>query len=307
MGTSTIGIKIANGNYYPIIEENITGKKRLILTTVNDHQESVQIDLYRSEGETLAEGKYIGSLILENMEDASRGEPEIELILGVDEEGNLNATAGDALTGEKQSLALSLDALSEEGDFELPAFDLDSSIEPMSDVTSFDETLDSGYADEFDLDQDLSDLEEDSGSFETQEDLISDEDGEVPEQEEPVRRVSTGLLLIFIILGLIIVGLLTFLVYRSFQGDEIPPLLARLSGNRTSVVDSDTMEKELAGQDTVITPPAANSETVEPQNRTLPDEEESAAVPEPEDSGASGIALSDEKPAAAEKKNDRTL
>ncbi len=247
MGKSTIGIKIANGNYYPIIEEDVVGKKRLILTTVNDHQQSVQIDLYRGEGDTLAEASYIGSLILENMVDAQKGEPEVELILGIDGEGNLSASAADSATGERQSLALSLDALSEEGDFDLPQFDIDASIEPSSDITSLEEDI----SDEFDLESDFE--EEFGGEFEegeTAETPFGEEEyseEEAPPPREKKGRLKPGLLVLFVILGLAIIGLLAFLVYRNFRGEEIPPLLARMGITREVPVDDEGMDRELSG------------------------------------------------------------
>ena len=51
MAGSTIGIKIADGSYYPVLAEGFTGTKRLTLTTVKDDQDRVQIDLYRGEGQ----------------------------------------------------------------------------------------------------------------------------------------------------------------------------------------------------------------------------------------------------------------
>ena len=61
---STIGIKIADGNYYPIIDTTAVGKKRLVLTTVKDDQENVQVDLYKGEDDSIESATYIGSLVL---------------------------------------------------------------------------------------------------------------------------------------------------------------------------------------------------------------------------------------------------
>ena len=45
----TIGIKLADGSFYPILEEGTAKTYQLDLTTVKDGQTKVQIDLYRSE------------------------------------------------------------------------------------------------------------------------------------------------------------------------------------------------------------------------------------------------------------------
>ena len=47
--SKSIGIKLADGTFYPILEEGVPAKKRMELTTVKDNQETVQVDLYRSE------------------------------------------------------------------------------------------------------------------------------------------------------------------------------------------------------------------------------------------------------------------
>lgn len=126
MADSTIGIKIADGSYYPVLGPGYTGKKKLTLTTVKDKQEKVQINLYQGEGAALAGAQYIGSLIIENIVAAPRGTPDIELILGVDGNGELNAQASDRSTGESQSFSIGLRALSEEETYEVPEFEMES-------------------------------------------------------------------------------------------------------------------------------------------------------------------------------------
>jgi len=103
-----IGVKLADGSFYSVLEEDFTGRKKLVVTTSRDNQDSVQIDLYRGSQEG-AEA-FIGSLMIENIQPAPKREPEIELQLGLDAEGNLEAFASDPMTGEKQSLSVSLSA-----------------------------------------------------------------------------------------------------------------------------------------------------------------------------------------------------
>ncbi len=231
---STIGIKIADGNYYPIIDASAVGKKRLVLTTVKDNQANVQVDLYKGEDDSIETAAYIGSLVLENLDPADRGEPEFELIIGIDEENNLNASLGDEITGEKQSLSLVLDSLGEADEFDLPDFDLDTSVEPTSEVTSFEDEEDEEEVEE---DYSFDETPFDETPFEDEQFEEEDFDEEKFEEEPPPvaeqRRANPGLLIIFVILGLIIIGLLAFLLYRSFEGEETPRLFARLTENRT--------------------------------------------------------------------------
>jgi hypothetical protein len=127
---ATIGVKIANGEFYPIVDENSSVKKRLVLTTVHDKQESVQIDLYKSYTRTMADGLYIGSLVVEEIRPRSKGEPSIELIVSCDAEGHISAEALDLDTGsggQHQFLSVSLKSLDESNrDLELPDFELES-------------------------------------------------------------------------------------------------------------------------------------------------------------------------------------
>lgn len=118
-----IGIRLADGKFYSILEDGQPVKKRLVVTTVKDDQASVQIDVYRKVEEAVTESAYIGSLIIENIPPGPRGSPDIRLDLGLDEEGNLNAYALEEATGEHQTLTVSLKALAEEEKYEIPDFD----------------------------------------------------------------------------------------------------------------------------------------------------------------------------------------
>jgi len=133
---SNIGIKIANGEFYPIMEENSLIRKRLVLTTVHDNQPSVQIDLYRNSSNTMTDAQYIGSLVVENIKPKPRGEPSIEMVMSSDANGDIVADAIDLDTGsggEHYVLTVSLKSLDETSrDIELPDFELESNEEPPS-------------------------------------------------------------------------------------------------------------------------------------------------------------------------------
>ena len=122
---STIGIKIANGEFYPILDGNSQIKKRLILTTVHDNQQSVQIDLYKSASRSLSDAGYMGSLVLENIRPRPKGEPSIELVLVSTKDGEITADAVDldtSVKGEHKTLKVSLKDTRE---YEIPDFELE--------------------------------------------------------------------------------------------------------------------------------------------------------------------------------------
>jgi hypothetical protein len=131
---STIGIKIANGEFYSILEENSLAKKRLVLTTVHNNQRSVQIDLYKSFTRTMADGLYIGSLVVEKIKPRARGEPSIELVISSQKDGNITADAVDMDAsghGEHHTLAVSLKSLDEDNlDANIPDFEMENNEPP---------------------------------------------------------------------------------------------------------------------------------------------------------------------------------
>jgi nucleoid-associated protein YgaU len=120
----SIGIKQANGNFYAILKENSDVKKRLVLTTVHDNQKSVQIDLYRSEGESMTDAVYIGSIVVENILPKPKGDPSIEMILNSTQDGSISAHAVDlANPANEHHLSVSLTSLDEDKN-EYPDFEV---------------------------------------------------------------------------------------------------------------------------------------------------------------------------------------
>ena len=131
---STIGIKIANGEFYSIVEENSPVKKRLVLTTVHDKQRSVQIDLYKSYTRTMADALYIGSLVVENISAKPKGEPSIELVITSARDGEIVADAVDldtSVKGQHHTLNVSLKSMEEDNrEYEIPDFELEQNETP---------------------------------------------------------------------------------------------------------------------------------------------------------------------------------
>jgi len=129
---SNIGIKIANGEFYPLVEENSSIKKRLVLTTVHDNQPSVQVDLFRSPNNEMADAQYIGTVVLENIKPKPKGEPSIEMVISSDSDGNIIADAIDLETvnGEHYILTVSLKSLDVSRDGDIPDFEMESNEEP---------------------------------------------------------------------------------------------------------------------------------------------------------------------------------
>jgi nucleoid-associated protein YgaU len=133
---ATIGIKIANGEFYSVLTENSFSKKGLILTTVHNNQSSVQIDLYKSVTKTMADALYIGSLVVENIAAKPKGVPSIQLNISSDLEGNITADALDQDKSNRsghQYLSVSLRTLDDDvRDYDIPDFEVEEDESPPS-------------------------------------------------------------------------------------------------------------------------------------------------------------------------------
>ncbi len=233
MSDSTIGIKVADGSYYPVIDVDYRGTKKLILTTAKDNQEKVRVDLYRGAGASLTEARYIDSLIIENIPPASQGEPEIELLIGIDEEGQLMAEAFDQSTGERQRFDTSIESLPQpaegEPDFALEegpsALVLDE--QPLDEQPLDEQSLDEQSLDEQSLDEQSLEVEEgepgQAAALDLEEPPLTGEDYPVGEKDRRAEAVHRGrpnllLLVLFVVLGIALVGAIAYFVYRAISG-----------------------------------------------------------------------------------------
>ncbi len=233
MSDSTIGIKVADGSYYPVIAVDYRGTKKLILTTARANQEKVRVDLYRGSGASLAQARYIDTLIIENIPPASQGEPEIELLIGIDEDGQLMAEAFDQSTGERQRFDTSVDSLPLPMEGE-PAFVPEESAEIALDEGPF-EVPEGDFSDDTAEGEGLLSVasrsreRREEASLDLEEPALTGEDYAVDERdrrEEAVRRGRPNLLLLvlFVVLGIALVGAIAYFVYRAISGPAVPPL-----------------------------------------------------------------------------------
>lgn len=104
----TIGIKLADGTFYPILKEGEAQNHTLDVTTVKDNQTKVQIDLYRSETASMDDAEYVDTLEVTKLNPHPNGEPTLHLSLDLDENNELTAKVLDDETGEKSETQVSL-------------------------------------------------------------------------------------------------------------------------------------------------------------------------------------------------------
>lgn len=85
MSTPTIGIKLADGRLFPLLDESDHGKKRVVLSPAHPGQETARIELFRGWGEELDQAESLGILSV-------AGASEIELLLDFDKDGILHVS-----------------------------------------------------------------------------------------------------------------------------------------------------------------------------------------------------------------------
>jgi nucleoid-associated protein YgaU len=200
MTTNNIGLKLADGEFYPVLADGTVARKRLVVTTVQDGQPSVQIDLYRGQGPTVENASYIGSLVVEGIPKMAKGEPDIRMDLGLDKDGVLTAFAQEASTGASQSLKVSLEALPEEEKYEVPDFEFSKEADESS-ITDFSDGDFEG----------MDSLPPEADSAQLLADVRSEADAEEAKEKPKSKTLGIILAAIGIVLVLLIIG---FLVYR---------------------------------------------------------------------------------------------
>ena len=222
---SEIGVKLADGSFYSVLEEDFTGRKKLVVTTSRDNQDSVQIDLYR--GSLEGAEAFIGSLMIENIQPAPKREPEIELQLGLDSSGNLEAFASDPMSGEKQSLSVSLPAAGDTAPLEDLDLEGETQVRPAPSEEPFDRK---GLAGE---------------SY-----PVGTEDRRKAPLEP--RRPRVLAVIGFVLLGLLVLAGAAYLIYRLLDGERIP----RLFGGGSEVTRPEPVQPKPAEKPAAKAPAA---------------------------------------------------
>ncbi len=259
---STIGIKVADGSYYPVLEQGFTGRKELTLTTVADNQSRVQIDLYRGDGGGLEKARYIGSLFIENIPPAPQGEPEIRLSIGLDEAGELEAEADDSRTGESQKFSISLKTLSDGETYEVPDFRMDTEAETSEDAEepAAAELGELGEDSSVELDEATEEEpEEEPKPFDFEEPPLTGES--YPTAETARKKARAGrrgpgafLIVLFCILGALLLAVIGYIVYRSLTGFPVQLFPAATT---ESTAAAQTGQGQPAGQEPQAGEPGA--------------------------------------------------
>ena len=104
----TIGIKLADGSFYPVLEDNTPSEKQLELTTAHNNQTKVMVDLYRSATCSMDDAEYVDYLQIENLTARPNGETDIKFSVSLDEDNQLQARIVDPETGNESNTTITL-------------------------------------------------------------------------------------------------------------------------------------------------------------------------------------------------------
>lgn len=129
-----IGIKIADGSFYPILEEGKPGEKKLEVTTVRDDQTTVQINLYKSESGSMDDADYVDTLLIDNLVPHHKEEPSFDLLVKIDENNMLSAEIDDPETGGKSDTKVSLVNMGNKSIFDEPDYTVSTDDTPAAEL-----------------------------------------------------------------------------------------------------------------------------------------------------------------------------
>lgn len=198
-----IGIKLADGSFYPIMEDGVPCKKNLVLTTVKDNQTRVIVDVYRTKNRSLIDAEYIDSLQIDGLVPHPNGEVELSLNIGLDERNKLWATMNDPETGETTDANVTLVSRTLEERLEPTNYEVVDSADVLEDEKTIAEDENPSFevaeesddiGPEIDGDFDIPDSLTDEEINVPSDDLLDEEEVKTPtEKNDNVGRATAAL------------------------------------------------------------------------------------------------------------------
>ncbi len=99
-----IGIKLADGKFYPLLEEGVSSKKTIELITVTKNQPKVKVDILRTESSKQENTECLGTLVLDSIEPHNK--VTLSLSVGIDNMGTIKVEIRDPKTEKKSQLQI---------------------------------------------------------------------------------------------------------------------------------------------------------------------------------------------------------
>ncbi len=218
-----IGIKLADGSFFSVLEDTAVGRKRVVLSVAQEGQPTVQVDLLRRSDEGVQQ--YVGCLVLEDV--SAEGASALELLVGIDEARTINAEIREPGGRQYQSISVGIDKLSEISSFDLPE-------EESIDIESVD-TLEDFGSEKIDL-PDFESSYEDTGEpefdssapppdFDFDDEGASDGEYHTERPPRPYYAISV-VALVIVVVSLVSLG--AYAMFRWLQTEPLPELRAAI-------------------------------------------------------------------------------
>jgi len=104
----SLGVETKGGVMTVLIPRNTTipARKSEIFSTADDNQSQVEIHVLQGERPLASENKSLGRFILDGIQPAPRGMPQIEVTFDIDANGILNVSAKDKASGKEQRVVI---------------------------------------------------------------------------------------------------------------------------------------------------------------------------------------------------------
>ena len=150
MSKNIIGIKQADGTFYPILTRGKPAKKRLQITTASDNQTAAQITLFCASDESFSDAEYVDTLMIEGLKPHEKRAVDIDFVVSLDENDELSAEVYDKESGGSTNSAVSLVAIGSNNTEAENTFGISDEPVPFDSDTSSD-ALGLADLDDFDL------------------------------------------------------------------------------------------------------------------------------------------------------------
>ncbi|GMT42354.1 MAG: chaperone protein DnaK [bacterium] len=104
----TLGLEIEGGETEPLIQKNspIPASAKKVFTTLADFQKEVEIKILQGNSNRALENVSLGSFILDNLQKAKKGVPQVEVEFDINVDGIMNVAARDKNTGSRCSIRI---------------------------------------------------------------------------------------------------------------------------------------------------------------------------------------------------------
>lgn len=90
-----VGIALADGRYMRIIDRDskLPITRRVMIPTIRDDQETLELDLFQGAGEDIMDNDYLGTIVYQGIQGAKAGEAKVVVDLALDSNGVLQVSS----------------------------------------------------------------------------------------------------------------------------------------------------------------------------------------------------------------------